>query len=303
MEKNIYKNKNIHKDEQRDLPNSPLIEEENIFSNPTEKKEKHHVEVVKLFESAIGKLDNMEKQANDQKKQIVVNLAKVLEDKIPIDTICMKIVDHLHGRVSPRFIRECLDDKYKQKVRVENARKQKLQEDVKLAAVPPLNEEENKEIMMVNVDGRTRILHNEEDVEPPTDTSDSTGNTINPILDQSEQEQKLNKQDVPEFIEGSEFGDLLLENPDQIEDVENLSHLVDSGKIVSTAYENKHNINTTSEVLNFEFSVYYRDLQKYMASLFQKSGDNGNVWLNGKIDRKTGVVISLNFGRMNQHQH
>jgi hypothetical protein len=63
--------------------------------------------------------------------------------KIRTDTICVEIVNQLRGQVSDRFIRECLDEKYKQKVRVENARKQQSKKDKetdKLAAVTPLNQ-------------------------------------------------------------------------------------------------------------------------------------------------------------------
>jgi hypothetical protein len=92
-----------------------------------------------LVEDAIGKLDKVDVQAKEQKQHIVRDLAKSLEGcKIPTDTICKKIVDQLDGRVSPRFIRECLDDKYKQEAHRENAKKQKRQrqEPDSLAALP-----------------------------------------------------------------------------------------------------------------------------------------------------------------------
>jgi hypothetical protein len=65
----------------------------------------------------------------------------------------------LRGRVSERFIHNCLDEKYKQKSQVENARKQKKknQEGVdveNLAVIAPPNQEAEKEAITIDVDGR-----------------------------------------------------------------------------------------------------------------------------------------------------
>ena len=49
------------------------------------------------------------------------------------------------------------------------------------------------------------------------------------------------------------------------------------------------------------FSVPYKELQKYLASFFQKMAGGGEVLFNVKIDKKTGNVI-LQFWRMGQQQ-
>ena len=90
-------------------------------------KETLDAEISPLFDNAREKLDKTDKLAKETKKQIIIDLAKNLEGKIPTDTISMEIVNQLRGQVSERFIHECLDEKYKQKVRVDNARKQKQQ--------------------------------------------------------------------------------------------------------------------------------------------------------------------------------
>jgi hypothetical protein len=82
-------------------------------------------EISLLFEAAIAKLDRLQVQTNKAKREIVQSLAKDLEGKVPQESICIEIVTQLRGRVSSRFIWECLDEKYKQKYRVENAKKQK----------------------------------------------------------------------------------------------------------------------------------------------------------------------------------
>jgi hypothetical protein len=67
----------------------------------------------------------IEAGAKKAKSQIVQELARDLVGKIPTDEISSEIIHQLHGRVSQRLIHDCLDEKYKKKHRVENARKQK----------------------------------------------------------------------------------------------------------------------------------------------------------------------------------
>ena len=67
----------------------------------------------------------------------------------------MEIVIQLQGIVSPRLIRECLDEKYKQKYRSNNAKKQKKNHDS--AAISPLSEQmESKEILL-DAQGNTLV--------------------------------------------------------------------------------------------------------------------------------------------------
>ncbi|HEY6163840.1 MAG TPA: hypothetical protein VIW25_02930 [Nitrososphaeraceae archaeon] len=173
-------------------------------------------DISSIFEAAIAKLDNIDSEAKKQKKQIIIELAKKLEEKIPVNTISIEIVNRLHGRSSERFIRQCLDEKYKQKSRVENARKQKKKEEGKkeqqeqicnenLAALPPLNQEA-KEIA-VDVHGReeTVIVSPGEPVTNPTGRGDSGGDddggVVSTYLDNDErsdnQLQKNENRPVP----------------------------------------------------------------------------------------------------------
>lgn len=81
-------------------------------------------EVTMLFNNAKERIRSVEKETVLQKKQIVTELAKSLEGKIPTDTISMEIKYQLRGEdISERHIEECLDEKYKQVHRVKNARK------------------------------------------------------------------------------------------------------------------------------------------------------------------------------------
>jgi len=102
-------------------------------------------ELSAVFEEAKSKLDSIDIRGKNEKKQVIVQLAKDLEGKVPTYTISIEIVNQLRGRVSERFIHECLDDKYKQKYRAENAKKRRNKEEEKgnqeknLAAVALLN--------------------------------------------------------------------------------------------------------------------------------------------------------------------
>jgi hypothetical protein len=95
------------------------------------------------------KIDEIDKRANKKKKDIVKDLANDLEGKIQQETICAEIIHQLDGRVSERFIRKCLEDKYKQQVRAMNAKKQKTPSKAEkgyenLAALMPLKQLEEE---------------------------------------------------------------------------------------------------------------------------------------------------------------
>jgi hypothetical protein len=67
----------------------------------------------------------------------------------------MQIVIQLKDIVSQRLIHECLDEKYKQEYRSENAKKQKKAQD--LAAKVPLNEETITSNVLLDTQGNTLI--------------------------------------------------------------------------------------------------------------------------------------------------
>jgi tetrahydromethanopterin S-methyltransferase subunit A len=82
-------------------------------------------EIENIFRRAISQLDEIDANANKEKRTVVKELAIELEGQIPLDTISIEIVTQLRGIVSERFIRECLDNKYKQGYRTVNANRQK----------------------------------------------------------------------------------------------------------------------------------------------------------------------------------
>jgi hypothetical protein len=115
-----------------------------------------------VFEEAKSKLDNIDARAKNEKKQVIIQLAKHLEGKVPTDTISIEIVNQLRGIVSERFIHECLDSKYKQKYRAENAKKRKSKEEEKgkeekLAALPLLNHETERKVIVIDNEGRSEV--------------------------------------------------------------------------------------------------------------------------------------------------
>jgi hypothetical protein len=106
-------------------------------------------EISSCVKVALEKLDRVDANAEKEKTQIVKDLAKGLEGKIPTARIASEIVHQLHGKVSPRTIRNCLDEKYKERHRVVNARKQKRKESREdLAASVPLNDRMEKEVVI-----------------------------------------------------------------------------------------------------------------------------------------------------------
>ena len=100
------------------------------------KREKEISSIFQWTKFEIGRITSF---AHGKKQQIIKETASKLEGKIPMDTIAMEIVIQLQGMVSPRLIHKCLDEKYKQKYRYENAKKQKITQG--LAAKVPLDEQ------------------------------------------------------------------------------------------------------------------------------------------------------------------
>jgi hypothetical protein len=100
-----------------------------------------------IFEDAREKLTKLASEP-ETKLKIIVELASRLEQSgsIPTHGISAEIGMQLKGLVSPRFVRQCLPEKYKEPYRVKNgkaqskgsARKKTVQG---LAASPPLDHE------------------------------------------------------------------------------------------------------------------------------------------------------------------
>jgi hypothetical protein len=97
-------------------------------------------EVTAIFEWTRLEIDKITPFVNWKKQKIIKETALKLEGKIPTGTIAMEILKRLHGIVSERLIRNCLDEKYKVKYRSDNAKKQKKKNN-DLAAKKPLSRE------------------------------------------------------------------------------------------------------------------------------------------------------------------
>jgi hypothetical protein len=310
--------------------NNPPLEQEEAVANPTaESEENHDAEVTRLFEDARDKLESIEASSKKQKRQIVVELAKSLEGKIATESICADIVSQLHGQVSAGFIRECLDEKYKQKHRLANARKQqKMQrkgqqhepgstED--LAKVTTLNQEDDKvkkELIILDVGGRAVPQENkdeqndeaEDDEQSSIPGASSTAKHGSLTEEQSHHSQEHQQQQQEE--QGDAYNHDSPNNSPCLEDDEgdaepeeefevSLQPDGQDGTDDISAQNNKPN-ELKGDVMDFEFHMLYGRVSKYMAPLFQKIGDGGKVWFCGKIDKKTGKVISSSLGRLSQ---
>jgi hypothetical protein len=163
---------------------------------------------------------------------------------------------------SGKFIRQCLDEKYKQKSRVENARKQKKKEDGKnkqqeqicnenLAALPPLNQEA-KEIA-VDVHGReeTVIVSPGEPVTNPTGSGGSVGDDDSGV--------------VSTYLDNDERSDNQLQKN-----------------------ENK--------AVPFRFSLPYGIVLDCLFPLIlNKTSREYPIWFDGMLEKSTGEVISADI--------
>jgi hypothetical protein len=72
--------------------------------------------------------------------------------------------------------------------------------------------------------------------------------------------------------------------------------VVVAGVFSTDTYDNN------KDILSFEFSVFYNDLQKFMAESFKRLGNNRKVWFGGNIDKRTSVVLASKLERLSQRQ-
>ena len=264
-------------------------------------KPHHDQEIDSIFKVARMKLDTIDQEEKDQhdgikeqtskkKKDVVVDLAKDLEGKIPIDTISSTIVNRLDGLVSERFIHECLDEKYKQKHKVKNAKKQKKKqvENNNLAAVTPLKQteeeledqkeekQESKEIVVVGADGRAYVQR--ENDNEPTITSENLpalkGKSFSQSIYQSQKEREQPLETPSQFEISSE---------DKME-----------SKEMGTSSESLSD--SSRDILPFEFRLSRRYVRDSLDSV-KPNTDDDDVCFNGTIDLQTGEVISAIIGR------
>jgi hypothetical protein len=259
-------------------------------------KDSSEQEITALFEDAREKLNKMEKQAEQKKKEIVINLAQKLEGKIRTDTISREIVKRLRGQVHEGFVRECLPAKYKLIYRVKNARKQKRQLEPtvndKLARVTTLNqceekeEGEKKEVIVLGVDGKI-YRQRDEEKEPSSTTTDSS-NTTDKASNQSSYSSQLDQQHQEQELKKT------FEKPSQLDAADKI--------VIVEGVSSTHKHDNEDSILSFEFPINYKDLQNYLTISYSNAEDNIKVWLNGRVNLKTGEVISSNLGRLSSSQ-
>jgi myosin heavy subunit len=279
-------------------------------------------EISGLVQTAIQKLDHIETNAKKEKTRIVQGLAKDLEGKIPIDRIAVEIVHQLRHKVSERLIHDCLDEKYKQKHRVENARKQRKNQSAEdLAAMVPLNNvnvERRKKEVVIDTSGN-------EIVEPQTSISERNdyNDRGNKVISQQVTHRDLTECEDCEIKESKikELEDALrkttqLTPADQItvdkitqlqkelqertRDLEDKTFqnakLLDELKQLNEIQSNGDSpvTNAHSDIIDFEFSLPYQVVQPYMAREFQL-GKN-SVSFSVIVNVSTKKILSANVG-------
>ena len=84
-----------------------------------------------------------------------------------------------------------------------------------------------------------------------------------------------------------------------------LYHIESSNNILKVTNDNKgietgSDITFNKQLLDFEFCLKFKDVRKYMTSLFNTNTDNRDVWFHGRIDTNSGQVVEANTGRNSQ---
>lgn len=277
-------------------------------------------EINRLFDDARSQIEKIDGKAKQQKKKIVVDLAKRLEEKIAKDSISAEIVIQLHDQVSPSFIRECLGEEYKQKHRIANARKrQKLQQEPvspeKLATLPLLNQEAPKKMVMLGVDGQEMLQEEQGDDDQDDEGEDDRQSTITkgasitkhvPLteleLPQPQKQQEESEKPITGYPDDRY---LQMEDVELEEEFEEPSQSIVPDKTSPAAPSSIHYNESGApedDILDFEFSMVFGDIQEYVSSLYRRTSDNSEVWFNGIIDTKTKKIVHAGLGRTSKEQ-
>jgi len=261
-------------------------------------KEPNKEQISFLFDKAIQEIEKINQDANTKKEEIVLRRAQDLEDKIQTDKICMEIVKRLYKKVSPTLVRECLDEKYKQGHRAENAKQKKNRKEIKLATPLLLNQKETQEvereeniederqkneIIVIGADGRSYIQREEggelsktETKDHPNPSTEDKNLTYLPSYN-SQLEQEHNHKKPNKLTATSAAAD-------------NMRNTEEETYFVNLYEKDK-------DILYFEFPFGRRDLQYYMDSSYSNTEDNNKeLWFNGKINIKT-KKATCSFGK------
>ncbi|HYF98870.1 MAG TPA: hypothetical protein VD815_02135 [Candidatus Saccharimonadales bacterium] len=245
------------------------------------------IEISRLFDEARSQLGMIESNSKQQKKQVVKDLAKRLENKIQTDTICIEITNQLRGQVAESFVRQCLDEKYKQKPRVENARKQKKQERSigkdNLASLPSLTPVTKDKKILVDANGRVSF---EEDGEGDEDQIDED-NKSSTLIESSTtvwEERPLNNEQKGEDLKQSS------------------QSVMDDMLILDSTAERELDVSSSIDLFPFVFSMHYGDLREQMRTIFPNTCSYTEIWFSGKIDKNTGEVLSASFDGLHPHR-
>jgi hypothetical protein len=282
-------------------------------------KQVEQKEILNLFDNAKGKLDKLKKEEkeksrilkqeiNKKKKDIVTELAQKLETIIPKTSIISSlIVKRLDGLVSQRLVHQCLPQKYKEEYRVNNAKKQKKREqkngskenleEIKSAAIMPLNqkagrEEEKKEekqktneVILVGAADDETYTHPKKDKENSSKHESFILTGSNPIYPsyqlhkQYEQHARIQSQLASTT---TNIDKLVIKEEEEKEDVPSSSVYI------------KDNCN----IIELEFPFSYKQMLNYTNSLVSNTEAKPIGWCNCIVDIKAEKIISSNFGRL-----
>jgi hypothetical protein len=261
------------------------------------------------YKDQIERLRNLVKEGEENQKtmkQIISEIAGDLEkeEKVPLNQISTITTKILKDIVSRRYINECLDDKYKNTTRSENARKQNKNKPGHMTdgqgseELVPLNHEigEKETISIVGNDQIT-FESTENDVKvKPKDISMVSTNIVN----------SSSLEFLDEYGKNSDKNDSTKESiiSDQMDEINQLREALRKSIQFNTAAsstKSSEKKNTFEvHVIEGEFSMKFHKMQKYLADLLSKIGSSGDVWLKFKYDIDEKEVIYADFGRLNK---
>ena len=267
--------------------------------------DKNHELILKELVDEAKRLKSELKKNNNSMKLVIIKIAENLEieEKVPLYEISSLTAKILIGIVTERYVTKCLDNKYKNIIRSNNAKQQNKIKSINITSQPvlaepvPLNPEtEEKKTISISKDDQI--------------TFESAGDKLRPNPKEiSMIDIDLVKSSPLQTVDesGKKLNDLnknnLIKNPINSAQQEEIRQLREAlRKSIHSKSTNKIEKDSENDVhiVEGEFSMIFDRMQKYLADIFPKIGSHGDVWQKFSYDLEKKAVIHSDFGRLGE---
>jgi hypothetical protein len=224
-----------------------------------------------------------------KRKELVLKLGNAFEAAVSNpESICEEIKNIMRDEIaakliSARNIEIYCPDKWKRKTRPKN-------EKTSISCIQEGKHKTPSKTIAIDAQG---IAVDEESM-PVKSADDNTkvyleGDDLEIQKHYGKSNNVINGEESVDITAFPQYQELLIQNNELKEALEKATQLVQANKL--------HDNFT----IDFEFSLSYEDVQRYVSSMLKVGGGTGNInklWFNGRLEKQTGRIIYAHMGTM-----